>query len=273
LSPTKRSTAKSNRASNSLVALSSAAVFAVYSLGFVRTRSAAERFAVAESHRRTIDPVEVAAPVATASATDPHLPDSPRPMSPAGSTLPTPAATPALLSKSPESMRVATAVSAKDASRTAQPKLDASSPATTTSSVVSNTAAQTPAPTQIQTPTPTPTPAEPVPPAGSAGTPVVEPAAPSPPPAPVRRGFKDGTYLGWGSSRHGDIQASVVIEGGRIVSATIAQCLTRYSCSWIAPLPPQVVTIQRAGVDLVSGATESSYAFQDAVAEALSKAK
>jgi len=84
---------------------------------------------------------------------------------------------------------------------------------------------------------------------------------------------KDGTFLGWGSSRHGDIQASVQIENGRIVSAVIAQCLTRYSCDVIDKLPPQVVKRQSADVDYVTGATESADAFYDAIVDALSKAK
>ena len=79
--------------------------------------------------------------------------------------------------------------------------------------------------------------------------------------------------MGWGSCRHGDIQASVVIQDGKIVSTAIAQCLTRYSCSWIANLPGQVVTRQSANVDYVSGATQSSDAFSRAVADALSKAQ
>ena len=94
-----------------------------------------------------------------------------------------------------------------------------------------------------------------------------------PPPAPRKPALKDGTYTGWGTSRHGDIQASIVIENGRIASASIAQCLTRYSCSWIAHLVPQVVQRQSADVDYVSGATQSSSAFYYAVLEALSKAK
>lgn len=94
-----------------------------------------------------------------------------------------------------------------------------------------------------------------------------------PPPAPPKPQYKDGTYLGWGTSRHGDIQASVVIAGGRIESATIAQCLTRYSCSWIAALPPQVAARQSPEVDYVSGATQSTNAFYYAVVEALNKAK
>ena len=84
---------------------------------------------------------------------------------------------------------------------------------------------------------------------------------------------KDGTYEGWGSCRHGDIQASVVIEGGRITSATIAQCLTRYSCDIIEKLPPQVAIKQNPNVDSVSGATQSADAFYYAVYDALLKAK
>ena len=115
-------------------------------------------------------------------------------------------------------------------------------------------------------------------PANSSKSPVT-PSAPAAPPA--TNGYKDGTYLGWGSCRHGDIEASVVIQEGKIASVTISQCLTRYSCSWIAPktpggglpdLPGQVVERQNTKVDYVSGATESSYAFADAVTAALSKA-
>jgi uncharacterized protein with FMN-binding domain len=87
-----------------------------------------------------------------------------------------------------------------------------------------------------------------------------------------RRVYKDGTYTGWGTSRHGDIQASVAIEGGRIASVTIAQCLTRYSCSWIAALPPQVIARQSPETDYVSGATQSTNALYYAVVEALAKA-
>ena len=97
-----------------------------------------------------------------------------------------------------------------------------------------------------------------------------------PPAAPIavpQAHYKDGTYSGWGTCRHGDIQATVVVEGGRIASAAIAQCLTRYSCSWISMLPPQVVSRQSADVDYVSGATQSTDAFYYAILEALSKAK
>ena len=105
--------------------------------------------------------------------------------------------------------------------------------------------------------------------------PLAESAAvvPPAPPAPAKPIYKDGTYYGWGTSRHGDIQAAVMIQDGRIASATIAQCLTRYSCSVIAKLPPQVAERQSPETDYVSGATQSTNAFYYAVVEALSKAK
>jgi uncharacterized protein with FMN-binding domain len=100
---------------------------------------------------------------------------------------------------------------------------------------------------------------------------VVEPpAAPAPPPQPQ---YKDGAYSGWGRSRHGDIEATVYIEGGRIAAAMISKCRTRYSCTWVEHLPAQVVARQSAEVDYVSRATESANAFYYAVVEALSKAK
>src|SRR5882762_1728521 len=46
----------SQKAANSLVALSSAAVLTVYAAGYLRTRPAAERFAVEEARRGTTGP-------------------------------------------------------------------------------------------------------------------------------------------------------------------------------------------------------------------------
>ena len=97
-------------------------------------------------------------------------------------------------------------------------------------------------------------------------------SAPAPTPRPFAA-YKDGTYLGWGSCRHGDIQASVTIAAGRITEAKVAQCWTRYSCNWIDPIVPQVVARQSPNVDYVSGATQSVDAFYWAVIDALSKAK
>jgi uncharacterized protein with FMN-binding domain len=108
------------------------------------------------------------------------------------------------------------------------------------------------------------------------------PAAPTPAPADSAKppekekeqaGYKDGIYYGWGSSRHGDIQAAVEIKNGRIFSAVITQCLTQYSCSWISPIVPQVAQRQSPEVDYVSGATQSTNAFYYAVVQALKQAK
>lgn len=210
----------SQRISNSLITLSSAAIVAIYAAGYHRTSSAAHRFDSQTSPQRTsatIVGVEPPAAISQAnntppsSATPPPKKNNPRP--------------PASTRKTP------------------------------------------PGDSRI-TPPPSATPDNPSP---SAAAPAVR-AAPR---------YKDGMYLAWGSCPHGDIEVSVSIEGGRIASTAISQCLTRYSCGWIAPktpggglpdLPSQVVERQSPKVDYVSGATESSYAFADAVAAALSKA-
>jgi len=85
--------------------------------------------------------------------------------------------------------------------------------------------------------------------------------------------WKDGRYEGWGTCRHGDLQVTVVVDGGHISSAAITQCLTRYSCDIIEKLPGQVVTRQSPDVSYVSGATQSTDAYYWAVIAALGKAK
>jgi uncharacterized protein with FMN-binding domain len=89
----------------------------------------------------------------------------------------------------------------------------------------------------------------------------------------VPGGYKDGLYNGWGTSRHGDIEAYIEIKGGKITSAFIGECLTQYSCSWIAKLPPMVIEAQSAEIDYISGATQSSNAFYYAIVNALKKAR
>lgn len=201
---------------NSLVAMSSAAILAVYSAGYTRTRAAARRLE-AQSEARIPPPVDVVRPVTQLLA----------------SPLPVVAKSTHLVAKAKP---VATQHEAAPAIGLPAPPVDV-------------------APAAVATVAPAPSP---------------EPPPPPPPPAPK---WKDGTYLGWGSSRHGDIQASVVIENGRILSATIAQCLTRYSCDVIASLPPEVPQKQSPDVDYISGATQSANAFYYAVVDALGKAK
>ena len=209
------------KVSNGLVALSSAAVLAVYAAGYVRTKSAADRFTLQAESRRPVIP----APATVAPPTN-LLPP------PSVNTLAVPAAK--TVAKAPRR-------SVKRRAETPAP-IAVSAPAAT---------AELPAALLEQT--------------AATPAPVV--------PEVVKPQYKDGTYFGWGTSRHGDIQAQVVIENGRIAAATIAQCLTRYSCSVIAKLPPQVAERQSPETDYVSGATQSTNAFYYAVVEALSKAK
>jgi uncharacterized protein with FMN-binding domain len=213
----------SQRISNGLITLSSAAIVAIYVAGYHRTNPAAHRFDSQTSQQRTSATIATVVPP---SAVNPAT-------NPPGAASPSTA--PAVKRNNPRP------------SASARKTPPGNSPATSPAPA-STTAAN---------------------PAASAGA---APAAPR---------YKDGVYLAWGSCPHGDIEVSVSIEGGKIASTAISQCLTRYSCGWIAPkipggglpdLPSQVVERQSPKVDYVSGATESSYAFADAVAAALSKA-
>jgi uncharacterized protein with FMN-binding domain len=205
------------KVANSLVALSSAAVLAVYSAGYARTRTAADRFAQ-QSVERMPAPQSLPIP-------------QPRPQLPI-----LPATAPIPEPKPAEEIAVVT------------PKHITS-----------------PAPEPVVQKTATPEPKVETPPA---------PAAPAAPAAPVIPAvLKDGKYQGWGTCRHGDIQATVVVEGGKILSAVISDCQTRYSCDVIEKLPPQVAQRQSPDVDHVSGATQSADAFYWAVVSALRQAQ
>jgi uncharacterized protein with FMN-binding domain len=234
--------------SNSLVALSSAAVLAVYTAGYVRTKSAADRFALqAETRRPVIPAPATAAPVAS-------------PVLPAPVTI---AATPAAETAAPADAKPPLTVARSTEAATSPSPKARKSARVATPRIAAETPATIPAPAA-------PAPAPELPAA------VVEQVAPMPAPVvpePPKPQYQDGSFFGWGTSRHGDIQAQVIVEGGRIASATIAQCLTRYSCSVIAKLPPQVAERQSPETDYVSGATQSTNAFYYAVVEALSKAK
>ena len=219
-----------------LIALSSAAIVAVYTAGYMRTRAAVERFD---------EPTE---PGRQSRTPAPHATDAPHVEARVAIHAPSPA--PAVVPRS--------ALGSK-----------------TTGAPSAARIAETPAPASADPPS--------VPPGDTPATPgfdaqsiqgLEQPTIDAPPPEPPAVAqYNDGTYTGWGYCRHGDIQASIVIERGRIVSAKVAQCRTRYSCNWIEPLYPQVVERQNAEVDYISGATESTDAFHDAIAEALAKAK
>ena len=275
MNPKDRLTGKTVK--KNLVALGSAAVLTVYAAGYLRTRPAAQRFDVEAAERRP--PVPTAGKTRAPGAAQPLVdPSSAGDQAGAGM-----AAGPSRVRPAPVPPSGASPLSKKVAVR--QPSVMPASVAVTGSvhgtasttapgAPVSVASARATDSTTKQTaatpPATTPLPATDS--SGSAGTGQASDSTTQPAdkePAP----YRDGVYLGWGSSRHGDIQAEVEIKSGRIVSASISQCLTRYSCSWIAALPPQVVSRQSPEVDYVSGATQSTNAFYYAVVEALSKAR
>ena len=238
------------KSANSLIALSSAAVLAVYTAGFMRTKAAAEHLEVLEARVRPgMSAPQGEGPTAT------------------------PALTPAIaepVAIQPQALPVGPVAAA--IAKVEAPKVLAPAPVATlpeTKPEMKEEAAVVPpaAPAVPEAPAPVPAPA-----------PVVAPA-PAPPPSPVpatppQPTWKDGTYLGWGSARHGSIQASVEVAGGHIAVAKIEQCQMRYSCNVIERLIPQVA--QRGNpekIDYISGATESSNVFYWALIDALSKAK
>jgi uncharacterized protein with FMN-binding domain len=215
-----------------LVGLGSAAVLAVYSAGYARTREAAKRFEGEDRQRHVAIPV---AAVATAPEVATKVP------------IPQPVSNAVLAPSAPKTPAAKTTRKSSESTE-AKP----STPVADTATAHADTASTAPQPaTQAPAPAPTDT-------AKSEKTQV---------------GWKDGTFTGWGGSRHGDIQATVEIKAGRITSAWISICATQYSCSWIDTLPGQVVARQSPEVDFVSGATQSTNAFYYAVVQALQKAK
>ena len=241
-----------NKVANKLVVASCAGVLAVYTAGYDRTLAAANRLATQVAERRSAVPAPERVTIQV-----PGL------RSPAPIPVPT-----RLLPQTPPLPERARNTTDKPHQETEPTKVAV---------VVVPASAAEPAPIAPPEPLP-PAPQVTAPPINQvsvlmAAPPPVIPAAPAPAPAPPKPAWKDGTYTGWGYSRHGNIEATVIIESGRILSANISQCRTRYSCSVIDRLIPQVAQRQSPDVDYVSGATQSADAFYGAVVEALSKAK
>lgn len=267
----------------SLVIVGSAAVLTIYAAGYRRTEAAAQRFEAEEVEQRLALEVEESSPVAS----PPEL-------------LP-PEVPPEVTA---EIAPVEVAPSAPPAESTEVSPVGRPSPRDSTAvSVAAAVPAAIPAPPEAAAPTPAPSPAADSTRTEPDSTPIGEvlpeqvvatapeaprPSEPSPvdglaPTAPssvveaeptddAPAGYKDGSYTGQGDSRHGGMEVTVEIEDGRIVSAAITTCWTRYPCSRISRLPPQVLDRQSADVDRVSGATQSANAYRTAVREALSEA-
>ena len=89
---------------------------------------------------------------------------------------------------------------------------------------------------------------------------------------PAQAAYKDGTYMGNGNSRHGGMQVTLVVKGGKITSANVTSCGTRYPCSDVDPLVRAAVSKQVVPVNHVSGSTDSSQAYKQALTNALKQA-
>ena len=228
--------------STGLVTLSSAAILAVYAAGYDRTNTAADGFAEqAASPRRRSAPVPAAGRTVAPAAVEAPVDTMPRPEVPENVTrVPDGTVTAAPLSGPAPSMPV--------------PPTSVGDVSTTVPEMTATASAPVTAP-------------------ASEPQPVVVPVAAVAGPKEEKWEYVDGAYWGWGRCRHGDLQVQVVIEAGRIASAAISKCLTRYPCSMIKEVPPQVVVTQDPDkIDNVSGATDSVDAYYDAVIDALNKA-
>jgi uncharacterized protein with FMN-binding domain len=225
---------------NNLLAMGTAAVLGIYATGYTRTAGAAQRMADSEGHRGT--PPPAVAPAFPEAAPAPKAAELPAPSQPGEAAAPTP---------TPSGGETTAAAEPKAVT----PKAD--------SSPTPAAAAKSAAPKTVDAAAPAPAPA---------------PQGPATPPFPVADSavappWHEGTFYGWGRSRHGDIYAGVEIADGKIARAWVQGCYTRYSCDRIASLIPQVAERQNPEIDNISGATQSSDAFYYGVLEALGHAK
>ena len=92
--------------------------------------------------------------------------------------------------------------------------------------------------------------------------------------------YKDGTYTGsTADAYYGNIQVQVTISGGKIIDVAFLQYpsdngTSQYINSQAMPLlKNEAIQAQSANVDIVSGASDSSQAFQQSLANALQQAQ
>lgn len=110
-----------------------------------------------------------------------------------------------------------------------------------------------------------------------------EPPRPTatPAPTPAKQGpYHNGAYTGSvADAYYGNIQVRAIISGGRITDVTFLQYPNDRSTSIeintqaMPYLKIEAIQAQSANVDIVSGATDSSYAFRESLGSALHKAK
>jgi len=252
----------SNRLSRGFVSLAASAITAVYVAGYVHTQAADESLGT---------PI-VSTPIQAVRADRPTPVSEPTPLAVASPPARPPAAARStaivITDQAVEEFANARHVSWDDARAQMEAAGGVSQPTTqeNSSAAESTVGALAPIARAVATqPRSTATP-----------TAVVHDARPSPTRAAapvVVAGFRDGTFSGIGSSRRGDVQVSLVVQGGRVASVSITHATTQYPTRLIASLPGEVVSRQSAQVDLVSGATYSSLAFRGAVQQALQHAR
>jgi uncharacterized protein with FMN-binding domain len=235
--------------SSNLVALGSAAVLTVYGAGYMKTQAAAQRFAEEDAARSRPRPSQL---VAVSQAAEP---------APVVDTT---------VVRGVVQPRTNAAVSSNeaDSSRSKAPLV--AEPATVAAPAAMKGAASEPAPGPA---VPAVTPERAVAAPAKVDSVAVAAAQRADSVEKAKPQLRDGSYMGYGTSRHGDVEATIEIKGGRIVFAFISRCLTQYPCSLMDHLLPQVLARQSIEVDYVSGATQSVNALYYALGEALQKAK
>jgi len=150
-------------------------------------------------------------------------------------------------------------------------------------------------PTDTSLPTSTPVQNTPIPTVSPAATSVpsvstspkatVQPSAPTPTPSPAptpkpQGQYKNGSFTGSvQDAYYGNIQVQAVISGGKITDVIFLQFpndnrTSQYINSQADPmLIQEAIQVQSAQVDIISGASASSQAFQASLADTLSQAK
>ena len=141
------------------------------------------------------------------------------------------------------------------------------------------------APTTIVTPTQTsPTPVSQNPPTATStadNPPAQATSTPAPTPPPVTQGqYKNGTYTGIvADAFYGKLQVVAIIQNGKLTDVQFPVYpndrghTLELAQQALPQLKSEAIAAQNANVDIVSGATQDSQAFQQSLASALVQAK
>jgi uncharacterized protein with FMN-binding domain len=91
--------------------------------------------------------------------------------------------------------------------------------------------------------------------------------------------YKDGTYTGnVADAFYGKVQVAAIVQGGKLVDVQFLQYpngsghSSRVSADSLPILRQEAISAQSANVDVVSGATQTSQAFEESLANALAQA-